>query len=159
MGLHNFFYASMLISISMQMEIRKEYTISAGADRVLGFLTDLKQVTSCIPNLESAEIASPTKFRGKIKPPFSFVKGRLTIESELVQSGKDRFAATVKGSSIGASFLATLNITVAEGATVRIDARVETFGLLRTIPKSIIYKAVEDIETPMLQCIREKVEK
>lgn len=143
----------------MQMEIRKEYAINAGADRVLGFLTDLKEVTSCIPNLEQAEIESPTRFRGKIKPPFSFVKGRLSIESELTQSGKDGFTATVKGSSIGASFNATLNITVAEGSTVRIDAKVETFGLLRTIPKSIIYKVVEDVETPMLQCIKEKVEK
>jgi carbon monoxide dehydrogenase subunit G len=143
----------------MQIEIRKEYEINAGADRVLGFLTDLKEVTSCIPNLESAEIETPARFRGKIRPPFSFVKGRLAIESELTQSGKDGFTATVKGSSIGASFQATLHITVSEGTTVRIDAKVETFGLLRTIPKSIIFKAVEDIETPMLQCIREKVEK
>ena len=149
----------MLISISMQMEIRKEYAINASADRVLNFLTDLKQVTSCIPNIENAEIETPARFRGKIKPPFSFVKGRITIESELAQSRKDGFTATVKGSSIGASFHATLHITVAEGTVVRIDAKVETFGLLRTIPKSIIYKAVEDIETPMLQCIREKVEK
>ena len=150
----------MLISISMQMEIRKEYAINASADRVLNFLTDLKQVTSCIPNIENVEIETPARFKGKITPPpFSFVKGRITIESELAQSGKDGFTATVKGSSIGASFHATLHITVAEGTVVRIDAKVETFGLLRTIPKSIIYKAVEDIETPMLQCIREKVEK
>ena len=149
----------MLISISMQMEIRKEYVINASADKVRNFLTDLKQVTSCIPNLEKAEIETPAKFKGKIKPPFSFVKGRLAIESELVQSGKDGFTAIVKGSSIGASFHATLHIMITEGTAVRIDAKVETFGLLRTIPKSIIYKTVEDIETPMLQCIREKVER
>lgn len=142
----------------MQMEIRKEYAISAGADRVLNFLTDLKQVTSCIPNIENVEIETPARFRAKIRPLFSFVKGRLTIESELIQPGKDGFTATVKGSSIGASFQATLNITVTGGTTVGIDAKVETFGLLRTIPKSIIYKAVDDIESPMLQCIREKVE-
>jgi carbon monoxide dehydrogenase subunit G len=142
----------------MQMEIRKEYSMNAGADKVLSFLTDLKQVTSCIPNLENAEIETPAKFRGKIKPPFSFVRGRLSIESELQQSGKDGFTAIVKGSSIGASFQATLHIIVSEGTIVKIDAKVETFGLLKTIPKSIIDKVVEDIETPMLQCLREKVE-
>lgn len=142
----------------MQMEIRKEYAINAGADRVLSFLTDLKEVTSCIPHLENAEIETPARFKGKVKPPFSFVKGRIAIESELTQSGKDGFIATIKGSSIGASFQATLHIVVSEGATVRIDAKVETFGLLKTIPKSIIYKAVEDIETPMLQCIKQKIE-
>lgn len=143
----------------MQIEIRKEYAINASADKVSSFLTDLKEVTSCIPNLEQAEIETPTRFKGKIKPPFSFVKGRLNIESELTESGKGGFTATVKGSSIGASFNATLHITVTEGAVVRIDAKVETFGLLRTIPKSIIYKVVEDVETPMLQCIKEKVER
>jgi carbon monoxide dehydrogenase subunit G len=143
----------------MQLEIRKEYEIGASASRVLSFLTDLKEVTSCIPNLEYTEIETPAKFKGKIRPPFSFVKGRLTIDSELLQSGKDSFVATVKGSSIGASFQATLRVTITEGTTVRIDAKVETFGLLMTIPKSLIYKAVEDIETPMLQCIREKLER
>jgi carbon monoxide dehydrogenase subunit G len=150
----------MFISISVLMEIKKEYTISAVADKVLNFLTDLKQVTGCIPNLESLEIETSTKFKGKIKPPFSFVKGRLSIESELVQSsGKDGFTATVKGSSIGASFQGTMHVTVSEGTRIRIDAKVETFGLLRTIPKSLIYKVVEDIETPMLRCIQEKLEK
>jgi carbon monoxide dehydrogenase subunit G len=149
----------MFISVSVLMEIKKEYTVSAEVDKVLKFLTDLKQVTGCIPNLESLEIETSTKFRGKIKPPFSFVKGRLNIESELVQSsGKEGFIAMVKGSSIGASFQGTMQVIVSEGTRVRIDAKVETFGLLKTIPKSLIYKVVEDIETPMLRCIKEKLE-
>jgi carbon monoxide dehydrogenase subunit G len=151
----------MLILVSVLMEINKQYMISAGADKVLSFLTDLKQVTSCIPNLENLQIETPTSFKGKIKPPFSFVKGRLNIESELLRQSSEKdgfFVATVKGSSIGASFQGTMQVTVSEGSSIRIDAKVETFGLLKTIPKSLIYKAVEDIETPMLRCIKEKLE-
>lgn len=149
----------MFISVSVLIEIKKEYTISADAGRVMGFLTDLKQVTACIPNLESVEMEAPSKFRGKIKPPFSFVSGKLSIQSELVQSGSDGFTATVKGSSIGASFQATMKVAVSGGALIVIDAKVETFGLLKTVPKSLIYKVVEDIETPMLNCIKEKLER
>ncbi len=150
----------MFISISV-IELSKEYVINADVKKVWGFLTDLQQLTGCIPNLENVQIESPTKFKGKIKPPFSFIKGKLGIESEIVKfNGTDGFTATMKGSSIGASFQGTVNIAVlaAEGTKIQIGARVETYGLLKTIPKSLIYKVVEDVETPMLRCIKEKLE-
>jgi carbon monoxide dehydrogenase subunit G len=141
------------------IELQKEYAINADIGKVWDFLTDLNQVTGCIPNLESLQIETPTKFRGKIRPPFSFVKGWLGIESE-VQGLRERESLTVslKGSSIGASFQCTLQITFSAGTKIQIHARVETFGLLKTIPKSLIYKAVEEIETPVLKCIKAKLE-
>ncbi len=143
------------------IELNKEYAINSDSEKVWSFLTDLQQLTGCIPNLENVQIEGSTKFKGKIKPPFSFIKGKLSIESEIVKfDGKDGFTATMKGSSIGASFQGTVSVAVlsAEGTKIQIGARVETFGLLKTIPKSLIYKVVEDVETPMLRCIKEKLE-
>jgi carbon monoxide dehydrogenase subunit G len=66
----------------------------------------------------------------------------------------------VRGSSIGASLEITMDIIIsaAAGTKIQINARIETFGLLKTLPKSLIYKVVEDIETPILKCIKEKLE-
>jgi hypothetical protein len=149
----------MFISISVLIELKKEYVVNAGIEKIWNFLTNLKEVTSCIPNLENLQIETPTKFRGKIKPPFSFVRGRLNIESEVQGfNEKERLTIAIKGTSIGASFRGTMQITLSAGTKIQVDAKVETFGLLRTIPKSLIYKIVEDIETPVLKCIKGKLE-
>jgi len=145
----------------MITEFKKEYTINSGVENVWNFLMDLKEVTSCIPHLENLEIEGPTRFKAKVKPPFSFVKGKFRIESEVKEfREKEGLTIGVRGSSIGASLEITMNITIsaAAGTKIQIDARIETFGLLKTLPKSLIYKVVEDIETPILKCIKDKLE-
>ncbi|MEM2760380.1 MAG: SRPBCC domain-containing protein [Nitrososphaerales archaeon] len=142
-------------------ELKKEYVINSDIENVWNFLTELREVTSCIPNLENLQIETPTKFRGKIKPPFSFVKGKFSVESELIElKEKERLTIAVRGSSIGASFkiMMTMLISYVSGTKIHLDVRVETTGLLKTLPKSLIHKVVEDIETPMLRCIKEKLE-
>jgi len=145
----------------MVIELKKEYVINSDVDNVWNFLTNLKEVTSCIPSLENLQIETPTKFRGKIKPPFSFIKGKFKIESEVKDfKEKESLTISVRGSSVGASFEITMTMTISSivGTKIQIDARVETFGLLKTLPKSLIHKVVEDIETPMLRCIKERLE-
>lgn len=145
----------------MVIELKKEYMINSDLEDVWNFLTNLKEVTSCIPNLENLQIETPTKFRGRIKPPFSFVKGKFKVESEVKEfREKESLTIAIRGSSIGASFEITMGITISSISKTRmqIDVRAETFGLLKTLPKSLIHKVVEDIETPMLACIKEKLE-
>ncbi len=145
----------------MVIELKKEYLINADLDDVWNFLTDLKEVTSCIPGLENLQIDGPTKFRGKIKPPFSFIKGRFSVESEIREfKEKESLTIAVRGSSVGASFEVTMkmNISNMAGTRIQIDVRAETSGLLKTLPKSLIHKVVEEIETPMLKCIKERLE-
>jgi hypothetical protein len=40
-----------------------------------------------------------------------------------------------------------------------LDIEVKTFGLLKPVPKSLIYKAIEDIEKSMLGSIKEILER
>lgn len=145
----------------MVIELKKEYVINSDVEKVWNFLTNPQSVASCIPNLESLQIETPRKFRGKIKPPFSFVKSKFNIESEVEEiKEKERFTVVVRGSSIGASFKGTMYFIISSiaGTRIQVDLRVETFGLLKTIPKSLIHKAVEDTEMLMLKCIKEKLE-
>ena len=146
----------------MLIELKKEYVINSGIENVWNFLTNLQQITSCISNLENLQIETPTRFKGKVKPPFSFVKGKFNIESEVQElDEKNCLMIATRGSSIGSSFQCTIRITTilsVNGTKIQLDARVETFGLLKTIPKSLIYKAIDDIEIPVLRCIKEKLE-
>jgi len=145
----------------MVIELKKEYVINSDVENIWNFLTNLKEVTNCIPNLENLQIETPTKFKGKIRPPFSFVKGKFNIESEVKEfREKESLTIAMRGSSIGASFEVTMGITISsiDGTEIQIDVRVETFGLLKTLPRSLIHQVVEDIETPMLRCIKAKLE-
>lgn len=145
----------------MIIELKKEYAINSDVEKVWSFLTNPQSVASCIPNLESLQIETPRKFRGKIRPPFSFVKSKFNIESEVEENKeKESFTVVVRGSSIGASFRGTMYFVISStnGTRIQVDARVETFGLLKTIPKSLIHKVVDDTEMLMLKCIKEKLE-
>ena len=136
--------------------------INSEIEKVWSFLTDIKMVTDCIPYLENLQIESPTKFTGKVKPPYSFIRGKFSINSEIetIQE-KERLKIIVKGSSIGSSLEITMYVVIlpAEGTKIQLDIEVKTFGLLKPVPKSLIYKAVEDIEKLMLGSIKEILER
>jgi carbon monoxide dehydrogenase subunit G len=140
---------------------KKEYVINSEIEKVWSFLTDIKMVTDCIPYLEGLQIESPTRFIGKIKPPYSFIRGKFNINSEIEKvQEKERLKIIVKGSSIGSSFEITMHVVIlpVEGTKIQLDVEVKTFGLLKPLPKSLIYKAVDDIEKLMLSSIKERLE-
>ncbi len=135
--------------------------INSEIEKVWSFLTDIKMVTDCIPYLENLQIESPTKFTGKVKPPYSFIRARFKINSEIeIIQEKESLKIIVKGSSIGSSLEITMHAVIlpADGTKIQLDVEVKTFGLLKPVPKSLIYKAVEDIEKLMLSNIKEKLE-
>ncbi|GFN39021.1 MAG: conserved hypothetical protein [Marine Group I thaumarchaeote] len=145
----------------MQLLFKKEYVINSEIEKVWNFLTDIKMVTDCIPYLENLQIESPTKFTGKAKPPYSFIRGRFKINSEIeIIQEKESLKIIVNGSSIGSSLEIRMHVVIlpADGTKIQLDVEVKTFGLLKPVPKSLIYKAVEDIEKSMLSNIKEKLE-
>lgn len=125
------------------------------------FLTDIERVTYCIPYFEDLRIESSSKFTGKVKPPFSFMRGNFKIISEIQQiKEKERLKVIVKGSSIGSSFdiIMQIEILPIEGTKLQLDIQIKTSGLLKPLPKSLIFKGVEEIEKIMLFNIKEKLE-
>lgn len=141
----------------MHIELKKEYTINTNIDKVWDLFRDLEQITGCIPNIEDVKI-NGTKFRAKIRPPFSFIKGKFKVESEMYEVEDKRLRISMKGSSIGSSFELMLMILLTDNTKIHADIVAETYGLLKTIPKSLIQKIVESIEEPMLKCMKEKLE-
>jgi carbon monoxide dehydrogenase subunit G len=147
----------MPIYISVHIELKKEYVIDASIDEVWNLFTDLNSITECIPNLEDIKIEG-MRFRAKVKPPFSFIKGKFKVESEIEEIKDKSLKISMKGSSIGSSFELTLTILLANNTNVYVDIVAETRGLLKTIPKSLIQKIVEGVEEPMLRCMKEHLE-
>lgn len=145
----------------MELLFKKEYTINSEIEKVWDFLTNIEMVTDCIPYLEDLHIVSSSTFTGKAKPPFSFIRGNFKINSEIEKiKEKEHLKVTVKGSSIGSSFEIIMQVDMlpVDGTKLQLDIEVKTFGLLKPIPKSLIFKGVEDIEKLMLKNIKDVLE-
>lgn len=142
------------------LTISKEYSLNASIDAVWNVLTDIRKVTSCIPGIEDVAI-DDNGFKARIKPPFSFIKGRFYIESSIKEAREREYMQIhVKGSSIGSRFEVNMGVALQEdkGYTVlKVDIAIEMHGLLKTVPNTLIHKVVDDLESNMLECIKEAV--
>lgn len=148
------------MNISLLIEFTREYKVDSDANSLWDFLTHVEKITTCIPDLESLQIVSGTTFKGKVRPRFSFVKGKLNLECEiLVVEERHSFRFNVKGSSIGATFSATMDVSIDSGedSGMRVKVRAETLGLLKAIPRSLVQQVVEEIEKSMLACVKERL--
>lgn len=150
-----------LCGISLELLFKKEYTINSEIEKVWDFLTNIERVTDCIPYLEDLHVNSSSTFTGKVKLPFSFIRGSFKINSEIEKTKeKEHLKVTVNGSSIGSSFEIIMQVDMlpVDGTKLQLDIEVKTFGLLKPIPKSLIFKGVEDIEKLMLKNIKDILE-
>jgi len=150
-----------MFGISLELLFKKEYTINSEIEKVWQFLTNIEMITDCIPYLQDLHIESSSKFTGKVKPLFSFMRGNFKINSEIKKiKEKEHLKVTVKGSSIGSSFEVIMQVDVlsVDGTKLQLDIEVKTFGLLKPIPKSLIFKGVEDIEKLMINNIKDVLE-
>ncbi len=142
------------------LTLSKEYSLNASIDAVWNVLTDIRKVTSCIPGIEDIAI-DDNGFKARIKPPFSFIKGRFYIESSIKEArGREYLQIYVKGSSIGSRFEANMGIALYEYVDytlLKVDIAIEMHGLLKTVPNTLIHKVVDDLEGSILECIKEAV--
>ncbi len=142
------------------LTLSREYEFNSSIDDTWKILTDLSKVTRCIPNIEDVEIED-YGFKASVKPPFSFIRGRFKIKSKIKElRDKEFILVYVNGSSIGAGFEISMSITVSmiEGITrLKADMIIDTHGLLKTIPNSLVYKVVDDIEGYIIRCIKEQL--
>lgn len=145
----------------MEVSFEKEYPVDAAPGAVWTFLNDFDAIGDCIPGVMDYTI-NGTHITSDISPPFSFLKGLFTSESDVsvVEEGEE-MRVEMEGKSIGGSFTLTMDITVAEaddGTSLRLDVNAETHGLFKPVPQSVAQGVVNRIEDQMITCLRGHVE-
>lgn len=121
-------------------------------------LTNADEIARCIPYAESVEVYD-SRLRAKLRPPLSFIKGRLSIESEIVEMDEERSSLrlSIKGRSIGSSFDSSVAISIA-GDELHASIVADTHGLLSTIPRSLVQKVIDDSWADFIRCIKGAME-
>ncbi|MCS6768751.1 MAG: SRPBCC domain-containing protein [Candidatus Nitrosocaldus sp.] len=138
----------------MHVELERVYALETMPDTLWSALRDAGRIARCIPHAEDVRVEG-NRLSAKVRPPYSFIRGRFSIDAEIVEvdEGRRRMSVMVKGSSIGSSFSAMLTISlVQDGLASTVTA--DTHGLLRTLPRSLVEKVVDDAMERFLSCIR-----
>jgi carbon monoxide dehydrogenase subunit G len=139
------------------INLRREYTLDSSIEKVWLVLTDVHRIASCIPDVEGI-ILYDHGFKAIVKPRLSFIKGKFRLESSIseIKENEHLIIIHTKGSSIGSSFEIDMRIRVErlEFSTVlTVEADIETHGLFKSMPTTLIYKVIDDVEASIMKCI------
>jgi carbon monoxide dehydrogenase subunit G len=139
----------------VHIELERRYAFDGIEPNTLwSRLKDVQRIARCIPHAEDVYVEGSI-LKAKVKPPYSFIRGRLSIESEILSIDEDmkQLKVKVKGSSIGSSFDAMLMISFMQDCLIA-SVVADTHGLLRTVPRSLIQKVTEDAADMFMSCIK-----
>jgi len=138
------------------INLKREYTLDSSIERVWLVLTDVQKISSCIPDVEGI-ILHDHGFKARVKPRLSFIKGKFRLESSISEMKEnEHLTIHTKGSSIGSSFEINMRIRLerSNNSTVlAVEADIETHGLFKSIPATLIYKVIDDVEVSIMNCI------
>lgn len=103
----------------MQTRIEKTFAIAAPADAAWQVLQDIKTVAECMPGAQITEQVDATHYKGQVKlrlgPASATFNGELKIKS--LDPASKRLEMTGKGSDLGGSSAATMDLTAEVRAT------------------------------------------
>ena len=143
------------------MRIEKKYVVNSPSSKVWKLVSDPKEISECLPGLESFEEKSNKHFIAKIKPKFSFIRGSLELDIQVISLKNKNAKIKISGKSIGTSFsiLTEAKLKDLKGKTeVLWTADMKPEGLMKAVPESIIKGAAEELADEIFSCMKKKVE-
>ena len=143
------------------MHIEKKYILNAPASEVWKLVSDPKEISRCLPGLESFEEKKNNHFIAKVKPKFSFVRGSLELDIQVVSLKNKNAKIKMSGKSIGTSFsiLTEAKLKDVKGKTeVLWSADMKPGGLMKAVPESITKGAAEELADEIFSCMKKKIE-
>jgi hypothetical protein len=138
------------------MELETSFKVAAPPARVFAYVTDVRQVVTCVPGAELTEIVDPTTYKGKMKVSVGPMKVAYAGTARILDQDDANHAVTVEGvgketgGSGSASASARLTVVAdGEGSVVKvatdftIRGRVAQFG--RGIIEDVFRSVIDDM--------------
>ena len=122
------------------MHAEKEYSIGAPVEEVWKLTSDPKGISECVPNIKSFKKEDPTHFVVKVGSSFTFLKGTVTLNFEVLSMENHLTRVRIDGKSIGSAFeiLTEMRLEEHVDQTKLIwSADMKSSGLLAAIPDTV----------------------
>ena len=141
------------------MHAEKEYSISAPLEEVWKLTSDPKGVSECIPGIRSFEEEDPTHFVAKVAHSFTFLKGAVTLNFEVLSMENHLTRVRIDGKSIGSAFEILTEVRLEEhlDQTKLIwSADMKSSGLLAAMPDTVSKGAAISLADRIFTCLEQR---
>ena len=141
------------------MHVEKEYSIDAPLEEVWKLTSDLRGISECIPRIKSFKEESPRRFVVKVDHFFTFLKGTVTLNFEVLSMENHQARIKIEGKSIGSSFEILTEMRLEEhlGQTKLIwNADMKPRGLLTAMPDSVSRGAAVFLADSIFDCLEKR---
>ena len=141
------------------MHVEKEYSIDAPLEEVWKLASDLRGISECIPRIKSFKQESPSHFVVKVDHFFTFLKGTVTLNFEVLSMENRQARIRIDGKSIGSAFEILTEMRLEEhlGQTKLIwSADMTSRGLLAAMPDSVSRGAAVFLADSIFECLEKR---
>ena len=150
----------------MSVKIEETFQLRAPVDRVWGYLTDPRQVVTCLPGAELTSVESETIFLGKVKvkvgPIVASYAGKVTLTERddtahiVRMTGEGRESAG--GGSAKMTMTSTLSALPNGGTEVHVSADLDIVGKLAQFGRGMIESVNKQMFKQFTDCVRATLE-
>ena len=142
------------------MHAEKEYSICAPVEEVWKLTSDPKGISECIPNIKSFKEEDPTHFVVKVGHSFTFLKGTVTLNFEVLSMENHLTRVRIDGKSIGSAFEVLTEMRL-EGHAYQTkliwSADMKSSGLLAAIPDTVSKGAAVSLADRIFGCLEKRI--
>ena len=141
------------------MHVEKEYSIGAPLEEVWKLTSDLRGISECIPRIKSFKEESPRHFVVKVDHFFTFLKGTVTLNFEVLSIENYQANIKINGKSIGSAFEILTEMRLEEHADqtrLTWSAEMKPRGLLAAMPDSVSRGAAVFLADSIFDCLEKR---
>ena len=142
------------------MHVEKKYSINAPRSEVWKITSDPGGLSQCFPGIKSFEEKDPKHFVAKVGTPFTFLKGTISMDLEVISLENYVAQLRIQGKSLGSTFEILTEIILEEDQTstdLTWVADMKPGGLLTAIPETVSRGAAVQLADRIFSCVEQKI--
>ncbi len=137
------------------------YTIKASRRDVFGLLTDPRQISKCMPDLQKLDVKSEDEFTVVVRAGVAFIKGDFTLNFKVAEKDPPTHAKLVaRGSGMGSAIDLQATMDLADegkaGTTLKWQAYATVGGRIASVGQRLLNSQAEKIVNQLFDCLESR---
>lgn len=144
------------------MKYEGSYQFPKTSREVYEYVSDLKRVSECIPDLKNLELKSQDEALATVRAGIGFIRGDFTLRvsvTKRVPTSELRY--TIHGSGLGSAVDMDLLVSIAEteqgGSTLKWSAETKIVGRIASMAQGTINSEAEKLIKRFFECLSGKL--
>ncbi len=137
------------------------YSIKAPKREVFDLLTDPRQISKCMPDLQKLEVKSEDEFTVVVRAGVAFIKGEFTLNFKIAEKNPSTHAKLVaRGSGMGSVIdlqtIMDLSDEGKAGTILKWQANATVGGRIASVGQRLLDSQAEKIVNQLFDCVGSK---